>query len=158
MRADAVDWVVEHLPSKSETLRSNPSTAKNKWIINKWNLKRKKKKRKILQTLKWIINFTSWNIIVLFIFYFSLCSWVWPWTHDPLASISWVLRLQVFTIIPCLFLFIYLFLWYWGLNSGSTPWATLPVFFVLGFFEIGSHELLVCAGFKPWSFWSLPPE
>jgi hypothetical protein len=26
------------------------------------------------------------------------------------------------------------------------------------FFKIGSHELFMWAGFKPWSSWSLPPE
>jgi hypothetical protein len=29
---------------------------------------------------------------------------------------------------------------------------------VMGFFEIGSHELFAWGGFEPWSFWSLPPE
>jgi hypothetical protein len=27
-----------------------------------------------------------------------------------------------------------LFFWYWGLNSGPTPWATLPALFCVGFF------------------------
>jgi hypothetical protein len=31
-------------------------------------------------------------------------------------------------------------------------------FFVMDFFEIGSHKLFPWAGFKPWSSWSLPPE
>jgi hypothetical protein len=38
------------------------------------------------------------------------------------------------------------------LNSGPTPWATLPAFFlcgVLDFFEIGSRELFAWAGFEP---------
>jgi hypothetical protein len=29
---------------------------------------------------------------------------------------------------------------------------------VMGFFEIGSHELFAQAGFKPQSSWSLPHE
>jgi hypothetical protein len=32
---------------------------------------------------------------------------------------------------------------FWGLNSGSTPWATLPALFVMGSFRDGSQELLV---------------
>jgi hypothetical protein len=31
-------------------------------------------------------------------------------------------------------------------------------FFVMDFFKIGPHELFAWADFKPWSFWSLPPE
>jgi hypothetical protein len=31
-------------------------------------------------------------------------------------------------------------------------------FFVIGFFEIGSHKLFAWAGFQPQSSWSLPPE
>jgi hypothetical protein len=45
-----------------------------------------------------------------------------------------------------------LFLLYWSLNSGLTPSATPPaLFFCEEFFEIGSHELFVRAGFKPQS-------
>jgi hypothetical protein len=29
---------------------------------------------------------------------------------------------------------------------------------VMGFFEIGSHELFAWDGFEPQSSWSLPPE
>jgi hypothetical protein len=39
-----------------------------------------------------------------------------------------------------------------------TPWATPSALSVMGFFEIGSHELFVWAGFELWSSWSLPPE
>jgi hypothetical protein len=46
--------------------------------------------------------------------------------------------------------------WYWGLNSGPLPWATPSAqFFVVGFFEIGSHELFAWAGLQLWSSWSL---
>jgi hypothetical protein len=31
-------------------------------------------------------------------------------------------------------------------------------FFVIGFFEIGSHKLFALAGSELWSSWSLPPE
>jgi hypothetical protein len=31
-------------------------------------------------------------------------------------------------------------------------------FFVIGFFETGSHKLFARAGFEPQSSWSLPPE
>jgi hypothetical protein len=41
------------------------------------------------------------------------------------------------------FFFLYLFIACWGLNSGPTPWATLPaLFFVMGFFKIGSLEII----------------
>jgi hypothetical protein len=51
------------------------------------------------------------------------------------------------------FFFVFSFLQYWGLNSGPTPWATLPVLYVIDFFEIGCCEWW--AGFEPWSSWSL---
>jgi hypothetical protein len=31
-------------------------------------------------------------------------------------------------------------------------------FFVMSFFEIGSHKLFARAGFELWPSWSLPPE
>jgi hypothetical protein len=49
-------------------------------------------------------------------------------------------------------------LWYCGLNSGPTLEPLHQPFFVIGFFEIGSQELFVWAGFKTRSFWSLPSE
>jgi hypothetical protein len=52
----------------------------------------------------------------------------------------------------------FVFLRYWDLNLGPTPWATPPVLLVLGFFKIGSCELLIQAGFKPQSSWSVLPE
>jgi hypothetical protein len=47
---------------------------------------------------------------------------------------------------------------YWGFNSGPTPWATLPAFFVLSIFEIGSLNYLRGPGFELRSSWFLPPE
>jgi hypothetical protein len=44
---------------------------------------------------------------------------------------------------------IYIILQYWGLNSGPTSWATHQLFFVMGFFEIGSCELFAWVGFEP---------
>jgi hypothetical protein len=35
----------------------------------------------------------------------SLCNWGWPWTCDPLASVSWVLELQVCTTTSDYFIF-----------------------------------------------------
>jgi hypothetical protein len=34
---------------------------------------------------------------------------------------------------------------------------SLSLFFVVGFFEIGSRELFAWTDFEPWSSWSLPP-
>jgi hypothetical protein len=36
----------------------------------------------------------------------------------------------------------FLCVWYQSLNSGPIPWATPPALFVLGIFEIGSHEFI----------------
>jgi hypothetical protein len=44
------------------------------------------------------------------------------------------------------------------LGRCSTIWAFLPALFVLGMFEIGSHELFALAGFKLSSSRSLPPK
>jgi hypothetical protein len=49
------------------------------------------------------------------------------------------------------------------LNSGPSPWAIPPALFLRRVFEIGSGKpyletLFSWAGFKPRSFWSLPPE
>jgi hypothetical protein len=52
--------------------------------------------------------------------------------------------------------FLPFFLQYWGLNLGITPWATPPALSMMGFLEIGSHQLFAQAGFKPWSSGSLP--
>jgi hypothetical protein len=52
----------------------------------------------------------------------------------------------------------FFFLRFWGLNSGPSPWATVPTFFVIGIFKIGSHQLFSWAGFEPWSSWALPSE
>jgi hypothetical protein len=52
----------------------------------------------------------------------------------------------------------FFFLQYCNLNSGPTPWATVPVLFFIVFFEMHSHELFAQAGFEPWSSWSLLPE
>jgi hypothetical protein len=49
------------------------------------------------------------------------------------------------------------FFQYWGLNSRPSPWAS-QFFFVIDFFQIGSHKLFVRVGFKLRSSWSLPPE
>jgi hypothetical protein len=43
------------------------------------------------------------------------------------------------------FLFFFFFLWYWGLNSGPSPWATLPALFLWGVFKIGSPRT-ICLG------------
>jgi hypothetical protein len=100
------------------------------------------------------------------------------WLAFPLwlrvLNISAHINLSLFCFWKCLFicplvigLFILLmfnlkkifFLCYWGLNSGPILWATPTViYFVSGFFEIGSCELFAQAGFKPPSSWSLPPE
>jgi hypothetical protein len=65
--------------------------------------------------------------------------WWWGVRGVYLEILSWRVR-------P-----IYAF-FFWDLNSGPTPWATPPaLFFVMGFFEIGSHELFTLAGFKPQS-------
>jgi hypothetical protein len=48
-------------------------------------------------------------------------------------------------------------LFFW-LGKCSTTWATPPVIFSDGFFEIGCHKLFAQAGLEPWSSWSLPPE
>jgi hypothetical protein len=38
---------------------------------------------------------------------------------------------------------------YWGLNSGLTPWATTPAYFVIFFFfEIGSLTVFPWTGFE----------
>jgi hypothetical protein len=53
--------------------------------------------------------------------------------------------------------FIYLFLsteiWTQGLHLEPLH----QPFFVMSFFDIGSHDLFSHAGFKPWSSWSQPP-
>jgi hypothetical protein len=43
------------------------------------------------------------------------------------------------------------------LRAYTLSHSTSP-FLVMGFFEIGSHELFAWAGFEPQSSWSLPPE
>jgi hypothetical protein len=49
----------------------------------------------------------------------------------------------------------YYFLQHWSLNSGLHLEPFHQPFFVMGFFETGSHELFARAGFEPWSSWSL---
>jgi hypothetical protein len=43
------------------------------------------------------------------------------------------------------------------LRAYTLSYSSSPVF-VMGYFEIGSGKLFALAGFKPRSFWSLPPE
>lgn len=63
-----------------------------------------------------VVIFVTLNRMYLFIFGFlkhrlmqprlalsSLCSWGWPWTHEPSASVSPVLGLQAYNTIPILF-------------------------------------------------------
>jgi hypothetical protein len=47
--------------------------------------------------------------------------------------------------------FLSFFSWYWGLNSGLDLEPLHQPFFVMGFFEIGSHILFTWAGFEPQS-------
>lgn len=46
----------------------------------------------LLLLLVYVLIF--WNIV-------SICSWYWPWTHDPLAFIFWVLELQACITMVC---------------------------------------------------------
>jgi hypothetical protein len=63
-------------------------------------------------------------------------------TEDSAIHLRWILAKktqQDFDLIDfrwdnlSVYLSMYLF-WYWGLNSGPTPWATLPTLFCDGFF------------------------
>jgi hypothetical protein len=44
---------------------------------------------------------------------------------------------------------LFFFFRYWGLNSGPNLESLHQLFFVMGFFKIGSLELFARAGFKP---------
>jgi hypothetical protein len=59
------------------------------------------------------------------------------------------------SVCVCVYFF---FLAVQSYNSGPTSWATPPALFMLGNFEIESHEAFAQAGFELWSSWFLPPE
>jgi hypothetical protein len=52
----------------------------------------------------------------------------------------------------------FLFFQDWTWTQGLHLEPLHQLFFVMGFFEIGSLELFAQASFKLWSSWSLPPE
>jgi hypothetical protein len=84
--------------------------------------------------------FIGWDGVSLTVFPAGLE----PWFVILLIFTSQVARitgLSHCTQIQVQILLFY-FLRYWGLKSGPIPWATPPIlFFVLGIFEIRSHEL-----------------
>jgi hypothetical protein len=83
--------------------------------------------------------------------YLISASWVARRCEPPVPSLIFTIKpkfyhwqqilsfvwLKQITFLLTFYLF-YFILWYWGLNSGPTPWATPPILFLKGFFEIGS--------------------
>jgi hypothetical protein len=87
-----------------------------------------------------LVNFSPKELICCFIYYVEHLR---SWTHIWLFLLWNKFKIQNRDFIYIWY--IYISYIYWSLNSGSTPWATLPALFVW-------------AGFEAWSSWFLPPE